>query len=304
MDRRTLMSRLVPRALHRYRVRVTDLMFGDWLREKLIATPSKRGRVRNWNWRHYRVGLEICRLKSQGVDFAGAIRWHLWIKGFDPPKFNPVQQRTSLLRAFRRYRKLAIKSIYSTYDPRNTSIISEQRAEKLALSMGSQDERLKSILPLGTSELLDARNLVQFDVSGGSIEIAAREYFTRQTRAIAPSLSAETSELFAQRMAGVVVPLLGGLLGEVNEIDVAGEYSIQIASRNSFDLARNMVANLPRLMKWSEQADPLNSAGYSATVRSATMPDWRIGNFVSFLHIVHRGGPDFLKKIILDQNHI
>lgn len=304
MNRQNLISRLIPRARDRYRVRVTDPMFGDWLREKLIATPSKRGRVRNWTWRHYRVGLEICRLKSQGVNFAGAIRWHLWIKGFDPLGFNPVKQRRSLLRAFRRYRKLAIKSVYSTYDPRNTSEISERRAEKLALSMGSQDERLKSILPLGTHELMDARNLAQFDVPGDSIQIAAHGLYTQQLRMIAPSLSAGKIENYAKHISDAVVPQLGGLWGEVDEINVAGEHSIQIADRNSFDVARHMVADFPRLMKLLGQADPLNSAGYSAALSSATRPAWRIGNFVSFLHVVHRGGPDFLGKIIPPENNM
>jgi hypothetical protein len=59
-----------------------------------------------------------------------------------------------------------------------------------------------------------------------------------------------------------------------------------------------MLANVPHSMKLFGRADPLNSAGYSAALSSATWPAWRIGNFVSFLHVVHRGGPNFLEKII------
>jgi hypothetical protein len=292
------MDRLAPRAQARYGIRVTNQIFGDWLREKLIATPSKRGRVRDWTWQHYRVALEICRLKSQGVNFAGIIRWNLWIKGFNPPDFDPTKQRRSLLKEFRRIRKLAVEPIYSTYDPRDTDDVSDKRAAKIALSMGNQDERLKPILPLGIAELVDARNLAQFDVMGKLIQNAAHGFLARQLQAMAPSIPAEKIELAGQHMAGDLVPLLGGFLGEINEIEAAGEHSIQIADRSSFEIARNMLINLSHVMKMLGHTDTPNLAGYSAVALSATHPDWRVGNFVSYLHLLHRGGPNFLDNLV------
>ncbi len=305
MERTYLVSRISQRAWSRYKVRVTDVVFGDWLRDKLILAPPKKGRHREWNACHYRVALEICRLISQGVTFKGIIKWHLWIKRVPLPKFQPTENRQTLLRNFRRLSKLATENIHSTYDPRGSDKLSDWRATKIVRSMGCQDERLKSILPLDSSELIDARNLAQFDVGGNSISVASRLYFTRQVRATLPTLSDSQIENITTLVTNRIIALMGGVLGTPDEIEKSAQESISTADCGSFEVARNMTICLSDLMAMAAQTDAANSEGYKAVAYSAISPDWRIGNFVFCLHVIHRGGgQEFLPELMSEIHDI
>ncbi len=297
MTRQELLERLIRKASDRYGLRVTDMMFGDWLREKLIFTPPKTGRHRRWTCRQYRVALEICRLRSQGIDFAGILRWHLWIKGFNLPTFDPTKQRRALFKEFRRLRKEAVAPIHSTYDPRDATPLTPWKAQKLIGSIGTQDERLTQLLPILGDNLIGSWSLSRFDEKAPGVEIETREFVLRHLRALYPRAPEDELKELSSHLAVKMTSLLGGILGEPDEIESSGETSILTANRATFDAARNAIADLPGTMANYQISDPGNAEGYRAVAHSAITPQWRIINFVNFLHAVHRGGPELATQI-------
>jgi len=291
MNRTELVERIIPTALRCYGIRVTNSMFGDWLREKLIATPGKQGRKRNWTAREYRVALEICRLKSQGVNFAGAIKWHLWIKGFELPKFDPQKHRRDLLKEFRKFRALSTKSIYTTHDPRSEPEISVSRARAIARSVGTQDERLHAILPFAPEESFDIRNLTEFDVSSARLSVPAADFLNESIRSLFPSFVMEGGIADTSTLATTLMNLFGGLTGQPDEIVKSGEASVLGAGIDAYLIARVMMLKFPELLLFMRAHRQDWRPGLDATARSLRTPQWRIGTFVSLLHAVHRAGP-------------
>ncbi len=291
MNRRELVKRLSTTAEERYGVRVTDSMFGDWLREKLIAAPRKRGQIREWTAKEYRGALEICRLKSQGVNFAGAIRWHLWIKGFDPPKFDPRKSRRPLLKEFRKFRFEATKGVYTTYDPRSEREISPARLETIARSIGTQDSRLHSILPFEAQQIVKARNLAEFDVGGEKISAAASRFCSEVLFHLIPGIQADAANEIAGTICSAIVGNFGGLTGKPDEIDTSSEASILCATVDTYMLARQIAVGIPSLLAILRVLNPNWTSGLDAARMSARTPHWRIGNFVAMLHFLHRAGP-------------
>lgn len=285
MKREVLVTRLTARAKTRYGVRVSDEIFGEWLRKKLIQSPPKRGRIREWDKRHYRIVLEICRLSAEGIRFSGIIKWHLWIKGFSPPGFQPTAERKHLLKEFRRLRKSLTQPIYSTYDPRSGETISDDRANRIAKSMGTQDERLRIILPLELTETFDSRNLVQFGVGGEKladlVSSKARKLLEHTTQITDPALINE----FSSAMASAGIASLLGLWGDPDEIGGSGEHSIQIANNDAFEFARSALAWGPKAISLWAESDQANRDGSQAATKSLTRADWRISIFVGFLHL-------------------
>lgn len=285
MKREVLVSRLIARASTRYGVRVSDEIFGEWLRKKLIQSPPKRGRIREWNKRHYRIALEICRLNSEGVRIFGIIKWHLWLKGFSPPNFRPTAERIHLLKEFRRLRKSLMQSIYSTYDPRNGGAISENRANRIAKSMGTQDERLKSFLPLALAQIFGARNLIQFAVDDGTLA----NLLTSNVGSYIGQLTEIPDTVVVNKLASTVTDIgitsLSGLWGDPDEIEASGEQSIQVASADDFEFGRSSLAGTAIGISLLAKCDEAHRDGYQAATKSLTRAHWRISIFVGFLHL-------------------
>lgn len=276
-------DRLISTAMRRYRVRITDPQFGDWLREKLLAPPPKQQRKRNWTCKHYRTALEICRLKSQGVSDAGELKWHLWLKGMSPPNFDPAKARRHLRVAFTRLRKAAAKSVYSTYDPTRESEITAGRKAQIISSMGVQDARLKATLPLSGDEIFALRNLMQFDHQ--SENIPSIEFL------IAKLLPQDIQRQLVGQLQGMseFVALLGGISGPADEIENSGERSIRHASRKQFELARQAIRILPEGFRVLATLMPGAKAGFIAVAESAQRPEWRVAIFMPILHMLYRG---------------
>ena len=283
MNRQARVDRLISTAMRLYGVATTDVQFGDWLRERLLPTPPKQQRKRSWTCRHYRTALEICRLKSQGVNDAGELRWHLWIKGRSPPGFDPAKARRHLRVAFTRLRKAAGKSIHSTYDPTRDPEITERRKQRIIKSMGTQDERLKASLPLNGDELFALRNLMEFD--NQSTNIPPIESLVAK---LAP-LDAPHEVTAQLQSISHVVALLGGISGAGGEIENSGERSIRHATRKQFELGRQTISVLPGAFRLWAALMPDKEAGFVAVAQSAQRPEWRVGNFVLIVHMLYRG---------------
>ena len=285
MNRAEFFSRLKRTAKRRYRVEITKSIFDDWRREKLLSAPEKHGRKREWGPKKYRIALEICRLKAQGVKFSGAQKWHLWIKGFQPPKFEPVENRAALLKEFRRLRKRATPRD-STYDARVDSTLSEWRAGSVARSLGEQDKRLEEIIPLTTSELIDGWGLARFDTGGQKLVVPLMEKVFESLGL--QSLPEEIQKEIEKTLHQEISTLIGGYFGNPEDVENTAEETIHTASNESFHRARLINGLFPGVLRAWKNIDTRYGDGAESAARSAISPDWRIGNYISVLHAIVR----------------
>lgn len=306
MKRAQFLERLKQSAqrLH-YDVALSDIKFGSWLRKKLLATPRKRGRIRSWTAKEFRIALEICRLESQGIHATGAIKWHLWLKGFDPPEFSPTRARKHLNKEFKRWTQRLFEHVHTTHDPRGDADISPWRRRKIVASLGPQDERLKTILPLSEAASFDARNVIQFGVGGHALARIAETFFASLASWLPKLVGLENNKGFVSEIADIDPQLVGtsivaafaGVFGDPAEIVGSGMSSIRSATDEQFEGARNLLLSSPSMLRCIGKNRPDYAAGTRAAIRSLSTPVWRIGLFAMYVHWVRRLLPDLIDKL-------
>jgi hypothetical protein len=295
MDRRTLVDRMARWAKSRYRISVNDVQFGYWLRSDLLKAPPKAGQARNWTRRHYRIALEICSLKSQGVKSVDAMRWHLWLKDFEPPRFVPTNERRALSKEFRRVRKLGTARVRSTYDPKPDGQPSDWQVAVISRSMGQQDERLKAIVQFDPHSLTDIWGLTRFG-EGGALFASDLANFFGKVSSFLPvdnedAKVAETIQWFSK----AIPSLFTGYFGDRKEIENSAEDTVLRATRAQFEQARTFLKLQPLLLEAAKQVLVRESA--SDIIAGINTPDWRIGNYVTFLHMIFRDNFGVFEKM-------
>jgi len=277
MSRGEFLARLNERAVKHYRIPVvTDDVLDDWLEAKIMPSPLPNGRQRLWTKHHYRHGLEILKLKSQGIKALAEIRWHLWIMGRDVPIFSArFSSRKSLQREFRRYMIELFKPINSKYQPIKKETKNDTwRANILIHKMGNLDPELQKTVTYDRGELLDLYSIARFGntfgKANGAVGRIMATLLKRFDKFDTPTDSEQKSAL----------KMLTQFAGNPHEEGSPAEESIAAASEDDFRLARKAFQILSNA-SWL--------FGPKAR-RSLATPRWRIGLFVWLLHVAHHGG--------------
>ena len=299
LDRQQLLDRVNRFAGPRYGTGVTPRMLQDWVAEKLVPGPTAHGRrrgqtpYRDWPLHSYRRALQICRMKGHGAKRMTEIRVGLWMRGVDLP-FDAV--RAAIRSEFQRAKKAALRSVASSWDPRQTPNLTSGRQAALAREMG---EASPLLLPAGCSfpdELApDVYATLRFAMSD-------RESLHKMVGGLlhAMGLGSWITPDFincAHAHRGIIF----GTLGSIEEIKDPAEASITDASEETFANIRDWCHAFSWLLENAASTIPFLPPTFADGVRLLAPPaaqvaklvrpgPWQVPIFVMFLNYAHHSG--------------
>ena len=299
LDRQQLLDRVNHFAGPRYGTGVTPRMLQDWVAEKLVPGPTAHGRrrgqapYRDWPLPSYRRALQICRMKGRGAKRMTEIRVGLWMRGVDLP-FDAV--RAAIRSEFQRSKKLALRPVASSWDPRQTPNLTPGRQAALAREMGEPSPLL---LPAGCSfpdELApDVYATMRFAMSD-------RESLHKMVGGLlhAMGLGSWITPDFincAHAHRGIIF----GTLGSTDEIEAPAEASITDADAETFTNLRDWYHAFPWLLEnvldLAHFLPPALADGIyllappAAQVAKLVRPGpWQVPIFAMFLNYAHNSG--------------
>ena len=296
MDRQQLLDRVNRFAGPRYGTGVTPRMLQDWVWEKLVPGPTAHGRrrgqapYRDWSRDSYRRILQICRLKGRGTKRVTQIRCALWMRGVDLP-FDTV--RDAIRSEFHRAKKLALRSVASSWDPRQTPNLTPGRQAALAREMGKPSPLL---LPAGGSfpdELApDAYATLRFGMGNGN-SIPKPVGGLLNAMGLGSWITPDFIT-FAHTHWGMIT----GTLGSADEITASAEVSIIEASAETFTNIRdwchafswfleNAVSTIPFLPPTFADGVRLLASPAAQVAKLVRHGPWQVPVFAMFLHYAH-----------------
>jgi hypothetical protein len=280
MDRQSLTHELRERARARYSQNISDNMVADFLEAKVMDAPPKAGRRRLWTAKELRRGLEIARIKSQGINNLGEIRWVLYLKDTDVPVLTDLfDDREILIRYFSRERNALTRTIHSAYPQVTNSDPSNWPAQTVIRNMGELDPVFHSFIQYRPDEMLEAYELLRHDSDDvtkltGAFERLIRELVAR----LAPSLSSqEITDIVAVFDVSQLLQPMRGIFGPANDAEYSVATSIRNADRADFEAAKTLTA----AVVW-----PFKKLGLPKVARSLLHPRWRLLVFVLLVHAV------------------
>ena len=299
LDRQQLLDRVNRFAKPRYGTGVTPRMLQDWVSEKLVPGPTAHGRrrgqapYRDWLLPSYRRALQICRMKGRGAKRMTEIRIGLWMRGVDLP-FEAI--RAAMYSEFQRAKKVALRSVASTWDPRETLNLTPGRQAALAREMGEPSPLL---LPAGCSfsdELApDIYAALRFGMGNGN-SIPKPVGGLLHAMGLDSWITPDFID-FAYAHRGMIV----GTLGSADEIDASAEASITEASAETFANIRDWCRVFSWLLENAVSTIPFLPPAFADGIRGLAPPStqvakiirsgaWRIVIFVMFLNYAQRSG--------------
>ena len=293
MDRQQLLDRVNHFAGPRYATGVTPRMLQDWVAEKLVPGPTAHGQQRGqspyWDWSlpSYRRALQICRMKGRGAKRMTEIRVGLWMRGVDLP-FDAV--RAAIRSEFQRSKKPALRSVASTWDPRETPNLTLGRQAALRREMGEPSPLL---LPAGYSLPID-----------GAPDLYAALRFGMDNKG---SIGTFVADLICSvGLAGWMTPdfaefihahqgMILGTMGVADEIAASAESSIQEARPETFVHVRDWVRVFPWMLQNVLALPSALPSGHAEAMKKLAGPfvqvamlaqsgPWRTVIFVMCLH--------------------
>ncbi len=318
MNKQQLLTRANQFSGSRYGVSVTPRKLGDWVSEGLVPGPSSHGNMRgvsptrDWSLLSYRRILQICRLQKMRFTRFDEFRIALWMNGVDIPI---ETLRNALADEFSRAKKLTMRAINSTWDPRDTKPLTAHNRNALLKQMGKGHPGL---LPEGFL----IPNALMIDLSGwmryGIGQNNSVAMFTSELGKHLGLSEQDGSTLFGD-MAGFLL-MLNCLAGDPDEIINSGENSINKASDDTFEAARAICQKFPFLLNnaferihgfppefqniLKELMGPLRLI--SSTVRTKSwQPAW-LGMWVHYFHQKDDSEklPDEIKSFLTDHMSI
>lgn len=299
LDRPQLLDRINRCAQPRYGVSVTPRMLQDWVSEKLVPGPTAHGQRRGeppcWDWSRdsYRRILQICRLKGLGTKRVTQIRCALWMRGVDLP-FEAVQ--AAIHSEFQRAKKLTLRPVVSTWDPRQTPTLTSGRQAALAREMGEPSPLLLPTGCLFPNELTpNAYATLRFGMSD-------RDGFHKMVGGLLSvmGLSSWVTPDFID-FAYAHRWIIFGTLGSADEITASAEASITEASAETFTNIRDWCRAFSWLLENALNTIPFLPSTFADGIRGLAQPSaqvaklvrsepWQIPIFAMFLHYAHNSG--------------
>ena len=296
LDRQQLLDRVNRCAKPRYGIGVTPRMLQDWVAEKLVSGPvahgQRRGEPPYWEWSRdsYRRILQICRLKGRGANRVTQIRCGLWLRGVDLP-FEAVQ--AAMHSEFQRAKKLALRSVASTWDPRQTPNLTSGRQAALAREMGEPSPLL---LPTGCLFPNELSPDVYATLRFGMNDPDGAHKMVEGLLSVMGLGSWVTPDFidFAYAHRWMIV----GTLGSADEIAASAEVSITEASAETFTNIRDWCRAFSWLLQNASSAISFLPPAFADGIRGLVPPaaqvaklirpgPWQVPIFAMFLHYAH-----------------
>lgn len=310
MTRDELLQRINRRAKLRYGFQVTWRALRDWVDEELMPGPTPRGRRRgkgvywDWPWSSCVRALQICCLKSRGVNTFASIRLHLWFGGIEMPIW---RVRKSLEEEMRRFRKRAFRSVSSTYDPRMKTGVSKREAHTVAKQLGELSPAFAaSGVRYAAEDLVITYGATRFgepqNRRADGTKAPFRDVVPRAMRQLGIPTHRQEAVLQAEMS-------FSGLLGDPGEIEGSAEDTISRASKSALLQARLKIRHRARLLRRISEVEANDGSSVTPESRELVrqvakqirLGPWRIIVFVLLLQDLHRGGTSMADKIPPDQ---
>ncbi len=310
MTKDELLKRMNAFTQKRYGSEVTRDMVRDWVVEEIVpqAIPHgiKQGQNPDWEWnyRHYRRILQICRirhfLKESGQpERLSLIRIELWLMKIKDIPFDLV--RGDLQKEFNLMRTTAMRPVKSDFDPRNKTELSDRRQKALINQTGKAEPK---ILPKKFSylphELIGIMQLSNFGKSFYGINVLLSSILKRMGLDFLLNM-----DLFELKVFSLFIR---GYLGDPDEIDESAEEIIKNADEQTFNLARDYVSHfkLMDILTLMQETKP-NFLNVLMKFRkifaiidfNVAHGRWRIAVFMFAFIAAHRN-PQFIRERLED----
>lgn len=236
MTKQELLERLDRRARRRYGVDFTKIFLDDLIKDKLVQRSKRlanKGRrpTHYWGSRAYRRGLQLARLKANGIDNRNSQRVFLFLNGYsypvslvrEPLRVEYVSQGKTLLSAIRS------RFIH------NKKTIPPGQKERLVRSFGHPDPTfIKAAIELGPDILISAVRSASQDALR---QISRQNTFQKRT------LDVESMMMLASKLLSGMLLFDGDSNNFEEELDNI-EGLILKAPESSYDEALKMLRTI------------------------------------------------------------
>lgn len=248
MNKDNFLARLNGRLAKKYKpaISVTANMLERWNEAGIFPSAVALGRTKenpkqNWdyNCRHYRRALQICRItdfltQSEQPFKISLIRIELWLMGITDITFYDV--REDLIKEFAFIRNKVTKPIISDYDPDRNNPISPRLETALIKQMGqAQPEILPEQFSYQPKEKISFLQFMGFGTSLEKIPDLIRQIFKRMGLGFLINSDWAEFRIFSLAMKG--------FLGAKDEIETSTMEIIEKADEQTFILARKFASH-------------------------------------------------------------
>lgn len=279
MRRDEMLARLNACTSVRYGTEISKDVLYDFLESKIVITPEKHGRVRNWTHSEYRQLLEIARLKSLGLSDHSEIRWMMWLKRRDVQMGLDRKDREFLAELFDREIARLFRGINSTYPQVKNRDPTGYSARTVLSKIGSLDESLNRVVKyrdrelLGFYELLKCGNPITPDIVLPPVK--------RIGHWLAASLKFPIRVpvgLVVRFLAPHIVPFITGIAKDPDRGISSVANSVRRATPEQFEHARKLLELSVRLFRL---------IGLRKVAVSLLHPTWRLPMLALTIHCTY-----------------